>query len=551
MRRKHERLISWLTVALPVLAAVACRGAAQWIDRPAIARFLNFTRTFIYIGMFSAWGVSAVRRVKQTRVRRMLGGIAALMVFWIGVREIKFRFVTDARLLRHLWYAYYIPLLVIPMLALLVSLYLDEDSKGRRGTPLPFLLPLLPTLVLIAAVLTNDLHRFVFRFPGSGVWSEREYSYGVGYWIIVAWDVLCVATALGILLYKSRLPRSRRIIPLPPLPIGAALTYTVLYAARILTAKLLGDVAVVNCLCITAYFEICIRCRLIRSNDPYFKLFAAADLDARITDENYNVCYVSGGATALTEKEIRSAPCILPDGRRLHDMTIRGGHAVWTEDISELLEAQETLKARREELEERGALLQHEYEQRRQHKTVEEQNRLYDLLESKTSRQLDATRTLAARLRETTDGAEKKKLLSRILVLGSFIKRREDLVLSSGDSAELPVGKLTGALGESFQALSSCGVRGGYFAENVGDRLPAETVCLFYDFFEDVAEVVLEDARFLNVSICGTAGALRATVRSDFTGEIPALSEKYPTLSILREEDGTWFILSAEGGGSV
>ena len=55
--------------------------------------------------------------------------------------------------------------------------------------------------LLLLLVLTNDLHQWVFTFPDAGL-SDDAYSYGPGYYVVAAWEILCAAAAMGMVLFK-------------------------------------------------------------------------------------------------------------------------------------------------------------------------------------------------------------------------------------------------------------------------------------------------------------------------------------------------------------
>ena len=162
---------------LYALAALALIVFAMWL-RYASRLFLhapavNYLRSGIYVCLFSAWFYAIWVRIIQVQVRRYLLAISALMVLWILLRSVKFSISnTDAE--RWLWYFYYFPMLLIPMLSVFVSQSLGktEDFRLPRWTKLLYL----PTLLLLLLVLTNDLHQQVFSFP-SGVLSDQAYRY--------------------------------------------------------------------------------------------------------------------------------------------------------------------------------------------------------------------------------------------------------------------------------------------------------------------------------------------------------------------------------------
>ena len=72
---------------------------------------VSLLRSFIYIGLMMWWGVSLWQRIVQTQVRRYLAATAALCVFWLSIRTVKFFFAATPAAIRYLWYGYYVPIL--------------------------------------------------------------------------------------------------------------------------------------------------------------------------------------------------------------------------------------------------------------------------------------------------------------------------------------------------------------------------------------------------------------------------------------------------------
>lgn len=163
-----------------IAVAILCRDLGRILP----GRSLSLLRSFLYIGLFLAWGISLRRRVMQPQVRRLATGIAALMVFWIAERTVKYFFVTDPDVVRWLWYLYYLPMLVIPLLAVFVAASLGRSERYRlpRWTRLLYL----PVGALVALVLTNDFHQLVFVFPPeAAVWRDGDFSHAAGYFAAI------------------------------------------------------------------------------------------------------------------------------------------------------------------------------------------------------------------------------------------------------------------------------------------------------------------------------------------------------------------------------
>lgn len=539
-----------------VVLAALCRSVAQTAELPFADKLANFVRFFLYFSLFAIWGASVQRRVIQAGVRRILVAVALLMIFWLTVRELRWHLVPDGDLRRWLWYLYYIPIMLIPLLALLASMSMGRVEQYRlpRWTALLFV----PTLLLAALALTNDLHQWMFRFPADmGMQGELDYRYGLAYYLATGWAILCALAAFLILLRKCRVRRTRMFLWLPLAPFGVAVIYVVLYALRVpLVVGPLGDLAAFVCLAVTAFFECCIRCGLIQSNARYSELFrASAQLDVQITDLDYTVRYAASGAEPIPTERMRRAEqgqIILPEGKRLYNMPVNGGHVIWTENISELLRLRETLEVRQEELRDRSEFLKLEYEKEKEHRIVVEQNRLFDLLQSKTRKQLDRIGVLTEAYHAAGTEEEKRRILAEIVILGSFVKRRKDLVLSADAAPLLPERKLTSALQESLHSIHKYGIRGGAFVRTGREFLPGGVLAQAYDFFESVVEQILTKASYLNVRVCPVNGALRCAVETDCDCLAAGAQSDYPGARIVREEDGgTLFLLPLEGGGDT
>ncbi|MDO4491079.1 MAG: hypothetical protein Q4B85_08440 [Lachnospiraceae bacterium] len=116
----------------------------------------------------------------QKKLLMALGGLEALFLL---IRGIKYAAIlNDCVLLRYAWYAYYAPVLWIPLVLFYISMTIDPRRKRMVFLVLKgfgwF------TLALILLVFTNDLHQQMFRFqPGFREWNST-YSYGWLYWLI-------------------------------------------------------------------------------------------------------------------------------------------------------------------------------------------------------------------------------------------------------------------------------------------------------------------------------------------------------------------------------
>lgn len=192
--------------------------------------------------------------------------------------------------------------------------------------------------------------------------------------------------------------------------------------------------------------------------------------------------------------------------------------------------------------------IEQNYKIEEEHKIVEEQNRLYDLLQNKTQRQIDAIEKLVDTYHNTQSEEEKRRILAQIVVLGSFIKRRKDFVLLSDYTPSLPESKLTSAFAESFRALELYGIKGTYSVKTGKEYVSGDILTFAYDFFEEVMETALEKARYIVVNVCDVKGKLRITITLDCEIQTGNLLKAYPQMVVDTEDGETELCLPLTGG---
>ena len=338
---KNYLRVGFVISLLIVIASFCERVNTDSILRTTNGILLGLIRSSIYIGMFAAWRFSVRQRIVPKNTRRYLSAVAFFLILWMIIRTVKYYFVADPNINRILWYCYYIPMLFVPLFSVFVSASIGKPENSRMPKWLISATTL--TFILTLFVLTNDLHQLVFAFPKNAcVFTDEDYTYQIGYIIVIGWEIVCALIAIGTMLYKCRLPKTHKILWLPFVPTGIAVLYGVLYASGCgFVIYFIPDVTVFQCLTFAAIFESCIACGLIQSNTHYKELFSASDLPVYITDKEYHLQIASKRAADFPEiSEINSSePIMLKDHIRLSKSEICGGYAFWTDDVSEIAKA--------------------------------------------------------------------------------------------------------------------------------------------------------------------------------------------------------------------
>lgn len=533
--KKHGAL---LCAFLAVAAAAVLRQIGFCVNEQ-LDQFFTILRAAIYIGLFVAWGISVRSRIIQPQVRRYLTAVSALMIFWMTVRSIRYSLEEALWVMRHLWYLYYLPMLFIPLLAVFIALSLGKPESFRL--PKWTVLLYIPTAALLLLVLTNDLHQLVFRFPEDAVVWMNEYRYDIVYFPVVGWMVLCALTALVIMLVKCRVPNSRKVLVLPFVPVVLSVIYGALYIFQLPWLRLIaGDVTVVFCLLIAATLESCIQCGLIQSNTHYNDLLLSCTLRVQLTDPEYQRLLSSRSAEPIPLQIMRqteTGPVRLDGGLRLSGAPVRGGHVLWTEDVSELLEVLEELQDVKDSLEDNNALLRAEYTLKAREAHIAEQDRLYNIIQRETAPRIKLLAELTDAFETMGDEAQRKQILGKMAVIGAYLKRRSNLIFLADKTPLFQEKELHLTFGESMDNLELCGITCGLLSELEGP-VEARQLMKMYDLFEEIVERSIDTMTTITVWIGPADGALRITINTDSAADLSPLGSD--SVSALRDEDGEW-----------
>lgn len=531
MKGTTKHLLPMVFVFTVIAIAYACRMLAKFdIGGPAV----NHIRTALYLLLFALWGFSLDRRIIQRQTLHCLHLTAALMLLWLILRTLKYSVVTGPAAGRYIWYLYYLPMLFLPLLWVYIALSMGkpEDYRLSRGIGMLSIVP----AVLFLLVITNDLHQQVFAFKSGvpGLPVSGTYSYRPLYFICLGWMVVCMAFSLVCLFRKSRIPsgEGKRIMPFM---LGCAmLLYGILYLSGIPAVRWwFGDMNVMFCLLYAAIYESCIRCRMIPSNTGYVELFEATTLAACIADRSGRIVLRSRAADENMTCPQEGQRIVRPDGMRISSAPISGGYAVWQDNVRQLAELRTRLNVNKEEMERNKKKLKDAYLVQKSLHELTEKNRIYNELEAKHSRQTAQMRQMLARC-ERSGPAERRSLLKKVLLLGTYIKRSANLYFLSSEYQWLPQQELRLTVDEAVRTLTACGTECGVIYRTTGPMRTSEVVRLF-DLLEIVAETTVDNLRSLFISISDSAMDLSVECAADLS----VIASPEVTV---RREDGLWLV---------
>ena len=113
----------------------------------------------------------------------------------------------------------------------------------------------------------------------------------------------------------------------------------------------------------------------------------------------------------------------------------------------------ERMEENRKTIEESNCLEQENYQTKAKINMLREKNRLYDKLQTQTAGQIGLLNELLSRYEVEEDLVKSRRLLAKISVIGTYIKRYGNLIFI-GERAEISdVAELGACLEESFSSL--------------------------------------------------------------------------------------------------
>ena len=510
---------------------------------------LRAIRSVIHISLLISWCASLRRRIMNAQVRRILVAISVLMAFWLTAKIIKYEFIADRSfwLGRYIWYSYYIPMIMIPLLGVFIIDHMGKPEGYRNPRWMNKLY--IPAFAILIGIFTNDLHQLAFDFPQGIELFDYIYGYGPVYFAAMAWFVLLGIYFVVMVLKKSRVPGRRRMQRLPVLIMGGAVIFWTLYCLGFLREV---DLTVVDCLIISLLLESAIQSGLIPSNTNYHVLFRASTVAAQIVNQDNQLCFASLSAMPLTQDEMRriEAQPVKLGNTILQAKPVKGGYVLWQDDVTEVDALMAQLRDVQQQLGRENELLQAELKLKEQRAQIEEKNRVYDRIEKEVEPQLKKMEQLLA---QGANLPQDRKSLAVLCVIGSYLKRRSNLVLLGEESQTISTREIEYCIRESLDNLQLASVSTMLDARCDGE-LRLESVIAAYDFYEQLVERLLDRLTAVIVRVSGDHGTLKMRLQLGCGSKIEKrlLEDICPAdgsvTCTMQEEDVVIDLVISEGG---
>ena len=389
---------------------------------------------------FSIWGVLVYLRCLDYVLRRRLVAVATICALWMIEVILKYKSFTPFYA-TILWYLYYVPMTLVPLLYQLCGLRLaglEQHRAGRRYRTALWV----AAILLIGFVLTNDFHQQVFHFDRSSDTWSNDYTYGWGYFAVLIWTALNFV-AFFILVGRSASFRIQRFSGTAALVLLGGAFFAISYALRVPWAWKLNFSLVYCVLCVVT-LEICLDCGVIPSYHDIAGIFDTLPLDLKVLTRDLQEVYatpVSKPIPAGVREELRAqelghshafAVVSNPDVM-YRSFPLLGGSALLAQDVSEVNELNRELAHRRMELQRQNELLTADYDLKAHLADQEAEALLVKDVDQALARALGEMYGLLSSLPPLTDEAsshERYRMLQCAKMFVAYCKRKGSLTLA-------------------------------------------------------------------------------------------------------------------------
>lgn len=342
------------------------------------------------------------------------------------------------------------------------------------------------SIILILAVLTNDYHQLVFKFPDDGfVNSDKNYSRGILYFVISAWYLICSIIFICMVIKRSKMPGKNKFIWVPTAILALAYLYHVLYTLSIVP-YFFRDMIIVNAFFTVLIFESMLQTGIIKSNLFYSYLFKQSSIPAMILDDDRNVIFSNRDGKICDDKIIDmlcEENVIVDENIRFNILHLSSGYIIWKDNISRLVSLKKKLDSSRSYLEGKYVAESNMQNTNIVRRRLRERNLLYDEMRSYTSQKVQQIRQLTEEF-EKVAKEDEWKYLFLIGALSIYIKRIDNLIFIEKENGMIPPEEINNCISEIERHLKVFGILCHSSVYLTGNLTITETARLYYEIIE-------------------------------------------------------------------
>ncbi len=456
------------------------------------------------------WTGHMLRRVMHSSIRRAILIMAILLIGWMLLRMFKYQ-IPLGTLNMYCWYSYYFFRLSLPLAGIWLSYAIDRPNDTSRP-PKWWYVCAVYNFILIALVLSNNLHYQAFIFDPQDPNYNIHFSYGPVYYLaMISLFAELLIMQMMIIVKGWKSPRKRGFVG--PIIFYALIgLYCVGYIMRV-PVIWETDSTMVSCMFVLIFTDLCIRSGLIPVNSKYKALFARSPLNMQILSASGDIAVKSGAATQIRGE---GAAFRAPDENTLlYQSKITGGAVVWQEDISSLNRLHQEIFKSNQKLKAANAILSEEERIKSQLAATEARSKLFSELEEEIQKR---TLELYEKIETLEERGDDKSSIAVITLLLCYLKRRCILFFRERETEDIPLDEIVVYLDELSEFAALVGIR-LHVLSILYTTLPTREGTLFYDFVYLMLEwaiaqqrdtlllqILSEEGRLIAKCMCGQPG---------------------------------------------
>ncbi len=545
--RAKKYLSTYMWLIFLFLAAIFLDNIA--FRDPFLSLLASLISCVIYICIFVFWMMSVKWRCMHRRIRNYMMAVGAWLILRTVLTLLQTEFAVMPLIKRHLWYCSYIPIVFIPLMAICAASCTTQPDT--QPVEKKYRLLWIPTIAFCLLTVTNDLHGFVFD---AGVYETHDIitSHSPVCLVMFGWAALLELLAISTLIAKNRISGlhwSRIAPPLVFFALGAA--YTLLYLTGVIGERLIAMPVAISFFHL-AICESCLFLRLLPTNFYYRQFFENADIGMQLLDSRDTVSIRSHRARRLTEEELRrlkGSGFLQADGFEIYRKKVQGGYFVYEKDVRLIHREIEQLKVAAGELEETDNYLIEQQRLDIRRTRLEEKEKIYHDIARIITPSLDKIDCLRAEIPGLDPGAQ-RRMIWRINLLGTYIKRRANLELRRKESPSVFGSELSQCIAEFAVSLGALGITSnGYFESRCS--LSLDPAILILDVFSAMIEYNCLSMKSISVIQSKREGQLCFFIEGSSRTEMALPDESLCLFADFAEKHGITMLTDVESDPSA
>lgn len=497
----------------------------------------------VYICVFAFWMMSIKWRCMHRRIRNYIMAIGAQLIFWMALTLLQNEFAVLPLIKRQLWYCSYIPIVFVPLMEACAASYVfqpDTQPLGRK-----YRLLWIPSVIFSLLIMTNELHDLVFDVTLFET-HDMITDHSIFCWILFCWAVFLDFVALTTLIAKSRILAIHWTrIAVPLILFLFYIVYMVLFFAGIIGENRIA-MPIVNSFFHLTICESCLFLRLFPTNFYYRQSFENADIGMQLLDANDTVRFRSHKARILSEEEkqlLKEHGKLFVDGFEIYRERVQGGFFVYEKDVRRIHQKIEQLKMAAIELEDTNNYIAEQQRLVIRNYRLDEKERIYNEVSHIITPSLDKIDRMLADIKHL-DGEEQRRMMWRINLLGTYVKRRANLELRRKESPAIFGSEVSQCLAEFAVSLHAIGISSSCFAEP-DIAVSPDSAILLLNIYADIIEEQYENLKNISVIESHENDRVRFLIEALGRNDMAVTDDKIHLFSDFAEKHGMKMIFEA------